>query len=116
VLAIASVVGGTTEPILMEASRKDEMGDEAPRTDWRCADRLFPAPVIETVHLSPLAGAVQSQWAYAAEAYRLVLTLVELIVKGMFEPLRFLSLAALLLGVGGGLWILTLWRRRRQSH
>jgi len=57
-----------------------------------------------------------SVFEYAAEAYRLVLTLVDLIVKSMFEPLRYLSFAALLLGVGGGLWILTLWRRRRQSH
>jgi len=57
-----------------------------------------------------------SVFEYAAEAYRLVLTLVDLIVRSMFEPLRYLSFAALLLGVGGGLWILMLWRRRRQSH
>jgi hypothetical protein len=57
-----------------------------------------------------------SVFEYAAEAYRLVLTLVDLIVRSMFEPLRYLSFAALLLGVGGGLWVLMLWRRRRQSH
>jgi hypothetical protein len=57
-----------------------------------------------------------SVFEYAAEAYRLVFTLIDLIVKSMFEPLRYLGLAALLLGVGGGQWILTLWRRRRQSH
>ena len=57
-----------------------------------------------------------SVFEYAAEAYRLVLTLVDLIVRSMFEPLRYLSFAALLLGVGGGLWMLMLWRRRRQSH
>jgi hypothetical protein len=61
VLASASDVGGTTEPILMEASRKDEMGDEIPRIDWRRAGRLFPVPVIEVVHLSTVAGAVQSR-------------------------------------------------------
>jgi hypothetical protein len=57
-----------------------------------------------------------SVFQYAAEAYRLLLTLVGLIVTSIFEPLRYLSLAALVLGVGGGLWILMFWRRRRQSH
>jgi hypothetical protein len=54
-----------------------------------------------------------SVFQYTAEAYRLLLTLVDLIVKSMFEPLRFLTVAALLLGIGGGLWFVTFWFRRR---
>jgi hypothetical protein len=61
VSASASDVGGTIEPIRMEASRKDEMGNEAPRIDWRCAERFLSVPVIEAAQRSTVAGAVQSQ-------------------------------------------------------
>jgi len=57
-----------------------------------------------------------SVFQYAAEAYRLLLTLVDLIVGSLIEPLRFAGLLVLLLCVGGGLWLfIFLLRRRRQA-
>ena len=54
-----------------------------------------------------------SVFQYAAEAYRLLLTLVGLIVGSLFEPLRFAGLSALLLCVGGGVWLFIFSLRRR---
>jgi len=54
-----------------------------------------------------------SVFQYAAEAYRLLLTLVDLIVRSLFEPLRFVGLLVLLLCIGGGLWLLMFSLRRR---
>jgi hypothetical protein len=54
-----------------------------------------------------------SAFQYAAEAYRLLLTLVDLIVRSLFEPLRYAGLSVLLLCVGGGLWLFIFSLRRR---
>lgn len=53
-----------------------------------------------------------SVFQYAAEAYRLLLTLVGLIIGTVFEPLRVMSLSVLLL-CGGGLWLFLFWLHRR---
>jgi len=54
-----------------------------------------------------------SVFQYSAEAYRLLLTLVDLIIKSVFEPLRLIGLSVLLLCIGGGLWLFMFWLRRR---
>jgi hypothetical protein len=54
-----------------------------------------------------------SVFQYAAEAYRLLLTLVDLIVRSVFEPLQYVGLWVLLLCIGGGLWFLMFSLRRR---
>ena len=55
-----------------------------------------------------------SVFQYAAEAYRLLLMLVGLILQALFGPLRYLTLAVLLIGIPGGLWLVVLWQRRRR--
>jgi len=56
-----------------------------------------------------------SVFQYAAEAYRLLLTLVGLIIDSLFGPLRYATLAVLLVCVVGGIWLFMLWRRKRQG-
>ena len=56
-----------------------------------------------------------SVFQYAAEAYRLLLMLVGLIIEALFGPLRFLTLGVLLIGIPGGIWLLLLWNRRRHQ-
>ena len=55
-----------------------------------------------------------SVFQYAAEAYRLLLMLVGLILEALFGPLRYLALAVLLIGIPGGIWLIFFWRRRRR--
>ena len=54
-----------------------------------------------------------SVFQYAAEAYRLLLMLVGLIVGALFGPLRYVTLAVLLIGIPGGIWLIAIWHRRR---
>jgi hypothetical protein len=54
-----------------------------------------------------------SVFQYAAEAYRLLLMLVGLILEALFGPLRYLTLSVLLIGIPGGIWLILLWHRRR---
>ena len=50
---------------------------------------------------------------YGAEAYRLLLTLVDLIVERLIGPLWYLSLALVLLSAAGSIWLISFWCRRR---
>ena len=54
-----------------------------------------------------------SVFQYGAEAYRLLLTLVGLIVGTLFGPLRLMTIATLLLCIGGAVWAITFWLRKR---
>lgn len=54
-----------------------------------------------------------SVFQYAAEAYRLLLMLVGLIVEALFGPLRYVTLSVLLIGIAGCIWLIVIWRRRR---
>ena len=54
-----------------------------------------------------------SVFQYGAEAYELLLTLVGLIVGTLFGPLRFVTIAALLLCIGAGIWLISVWIRSR---
>src|SRR5579871_2114133 len=54
-----------------------------------------------------------SVFQYGAEAYRLLLTLVGLIIGTLFGPLRFMTIAMLLLCIGGVVWFISVWLRRR---
>ena len=56
-----------------------------------------------------------SVFQYAAEAYRLLLMLVGLIVEALFGPLRYVTLAVLLIGIAGCIWLIVIWHRRRQA-
>ncbi len=55
-----------------------------------------------------------SVFQYTAEAYRLLLMLVGLILQALFGPLRYLTLSVLLIGIPGGIWLVLLWHRRRR--
>lgn len=55
-----------------------------------------------------------SVFQYAAEAYRLLLMLVGLILEALFGPLRYLTLTVLLIGIPGGIWLIAVWHRRRR--
>jgi len=54
-----------------------------------------------------------SVFQYGAEAYRLLLTLVGLIINALFGPLRFMTISALLVCIGAGVWFISVWMRRR---
>jgi len=54
-----------------------------------------------------------SVFQYGAEAYRLLLTLVGLIIGTLFGPLRLMTIAMLLLCIGGVVWFISVWLRRR---
>src|SRR5579863_1709785 len=54
-----------------------------------------------------------SVFQYGAEAYRLLLTLVGLIVGTLFGPLRLVTISTLLLCIGAGIWFISIWLRRR---
>jgi len=56
-----------------------------------------------------------SVFQYAAEAYRLLLMLVGLIIDSLFGPLRYITWTVLLVCVVGVVWLLMLWHRRRQA-
>ena len=56
-----------------------------------------------------------SVFQYAAEAYRLLLMLVGLIIDSLFGPLRYITWLVLIVCVVGVVWLLTLWHRRRQA-
>jgi hypothetical protein len=56
-----------------------------------------------------------SVFQYAAEAYKLLLTLVELIVGALFGPMRYVTLTVLALGLAAGIWLISLHRRRRRQ-
>lgn len=56
-----------------------------------------------------------SVFQYAAEAYRLLLMLVGLIIDSLFGPLRYITWTAVLVCLVGGVWLLMLWRRRHQA-
>jgi len=56
-----------------------------------------------------------SVFQYAAEAYRLLLMLVGLILEALFGPLRYLTLAVLLIGIPGCIWLIVIWHRRRDQ-
>jgi hypothetical protein len=54
-----------------------------------------------------------SVFQYGAEAYRLLLTLVGLIINAMFGPLRLMTISALLFCIAAGVWVIWVWMRRR---
>jgi hypothetical protein len=54
-----------------------------------------------------------SVFQYGAEAYRLLLTLVSLIIGTLFGPLRLVTISTLLLCIGAGIWFISIWIRRR---
>ena len=54
-----------------------------------------------------------SVFQYAAEAYRVVLTLVGLILEALFGPLRYVTLSVLLIAIAGCIWLIVVWHRRR---
>jgi hypothetical protein len=54
-----------------------------------------------------------SVFQYAAEAYRLLLMLVGLILEALFGPLRYVTLSVLLIGIPGAIWLIVVWHRRR---
>ena len=54
-----------------------------------------------------------SVFQYGAEAYRLLLPLVGLIIGTLFGPLRFVTISTLLLCIGAGVWFLSIWIRGR---
>ena len=56
-----------------------------------------------------------SVFQYTAEAYRLLLMLVGLILETLFGPLRYLTLSVLLLCVVGGIWLFSFWRQRKRQ-
>jgi hypothetical protein len=54
-----------------------------------------------------------SVFQYAAEAYRLLLMLVGLILEALFGPLRYLTLSVLLIGIPACIWLIVIWHRRQ---
>ena len=54
-----------------------------------------------------------SVFQYAAEAYRLLLMLVGLILEALFGPLRYVTLSVLLIGIPGAIWLIVVWHRRQ---
>ena len=54
-----------------------------------------------------------SVFQYGAEAYRLLLTLVGLIIGTLFGPLRLVTISTLLLCIGGAVWFISIWLRKR---
>ena len=56
-----------------------------------------------------------SVFQYTAEAYRLLLMLVGLILETLFGPLRYLTLSVLLFCIVGGIWLISFWRRRKRQ-
>lgn len=56
-----------------------------------------------------------SVFQYTAEAYRLLLMLVGLIIDSLFGPLRYVTWTVLLACILGAVWLFTVWRRRRQA-